>query len=425
MKLHRSLLAAALLAALSSLPEAALAADPEPAPTLKAADLLPKELLSGSLHRVGETAAVEEYMPRYAITSSFGNYSAEGREMLEVRIREIAALSALSEISKGEAFAKAAKASAQKKAKAVATVVTKPGETASAAAKGAGRFMKRSFGKAKDAAGDAADAAKNDKPEAEGKAAEEDADAGDKAGETAKDAAGVSKARRGWAKQAGVDPYTTNPALSKKLDDLAWASFAGGFALNVAMPPVPGLSLATTANSLAWELPPEDLAKANDTKLQKLGVKQATRKAFLAARAFSPVQQTGFVAALESLQGVAGIDAAVALAVRLAESEEDARFFRRNAEILARSHKGGEPLAAIELRPALFAARARSGALLVPVPVDYLHLSEAVADFVSTPDPKGARREVRLSGVASAKVRERLAAAKIGLREQALAGPAK
>jgi len=418
-KLQRSLLAAALLAALPFLPEAVLlAADPEPAPTLKAAELLPKELLSGSLHKVGESAPIEEYMPRFTITSSFGNYAAEGREMLEVRIREIAALAALSEISKGEAFAKAMKASAEKKAKAIGTVVSKPGETASAAAKGAGRFMKKSFGKAKDAT---AEAVKDDTPEAEAKSADASADTAEKA----KDLAGVSKARRAWAKQAGVDPYTTNPALSKKLDDLAWASYAGGFALAIATPPVPGLSLATAANKLAWELPPEDLAKANDQKLQKLGVKEATRKAFLAARAFSPVQQTGFVTALEALQGVAGIDEAVALAVRLAESEQDARFFRRNAEILARGHKGGEPLAAIELRPALFAARARSGALLVPVPVDYLHLTEVVSDFVATSDPKGARREARLSGVASTKVREQLVAAKIGLRERVLDEPAK
>jgi len=418
-KLNRSLLAAALLA--SFLPETILAADPEPAPTLKAADLLPKELLSGPLHRVGEAAAVEEYMPRYAITSSFGNYSAEGREMLEVRIREIAALAKLSEVSKGEAFAKAMAASAKKKGQAVATVVAKPGETASAAAKGAGRFMKKSFSKTKDAAAEAAEAAKNDKPEGEAQPADGGADTAEKA----KDVAGVGKARRSWAQQVGVDPYTTNPALSKKLDDLAWASYAGGFALTVAMPPVPGLSLATTANKLAWQLPPEDLAKANDQKLQKLGVKESTRKAFLAARVFSPVQQTGFVAALDALQGVAGIDEAVALAVRLAESEEDARFFRRNAEILAGCHKGGEPLATIELRPALFAARARSGALVVPVPVDYLHLTEVVSDFVATTDPKGARREARLSGVASAKVREQLVAAKIGLRERVLDEPAK
>ncbi|MGE0452586.1 MAG: hypothetical protein AB7O37_04680 [Vicinamibacteria bacterium] len=204
MKLYRSLLAAAALAAFCCNPEAAHAADLEPAPALKTAELLPKEQLSGPLHRVGETAPVVEYMPRYAISSRYGNSTAEGREMLEVRIREIAAL-----------------------------------------------------------------------------------------------------------------------------------------------------------------------------------------------------------------------------AVRLAESEEDARFFRRNAEILARSHKGGQPLASIELRPALFAARARSGALLVPVPVDYLHLTDVAAEFAATPDAKGARREVRLSGVASAKVREALGAAKVGLRERVLEEPAK
>ena len=154
----------------------------------------------------------------------------------------------------------------------------------------------------------------------------------------------MSKARRQWAHKLGVDPYTTNPVLAKKLDDVAWAAYAGGFAMNFApIPPVVGM--AASVNTLVWQLPPADIAKKNDAALLKMGVGEPARKAFLKNRFFTPTIQTAFVAALDALGAARGREEAVALATSEAESEDDARFFRRSAALLARYHAKVEPIA--------------------------------------------------------------------------------
>ena len=48
------------------------------------------------------------------------------------------------------------------------------------------------------------------------------------------DSMGVGKARREIAHQVGVDPYTSNPIISKRLERLSKAAFAGGVSLDVA-----------------------------------------------------------------------------------------------------------------------------------------------------------------------------------------------
>jgi hypothetical protein len=223
-----------------------------------------------------------------------------------------------------------------------------------------------------------------------------------KAGEAAKSVTGASKAKRQLAKQFKVDPYSNNAALQKKLDELAMAMSAGGLAMSV-VNPIPLASNVASVNSLVWDTPAPDLKELNDKKLAALGVTPATRKALFANSFFTPSQQTGFVTALSSLQGVAGADKAVALAARRARSEDDARFFRRCAEILARYQKQVGPLASLEARKSLFVAQARSGAFVVPAAVDYLTWTEAVDHFSAEPVPGAKTREVWLSGQASPK----------------------
>jgi len=60
---------------------------------------------------------------------------------------------------------------------------------------------------------------------------------------------GYSEQRRQLAKQLRVDPYTTNKVLAEKLDEVAWAAFAGGLgvrALKMTVPASMALSVTTT-----------------------------------------------------------------------------------------------------------------------------------------------------------------------------------
>jgi hypothetical protein len=403
-----TILAAALLAA---------AAAPEAPPSLRASQLLPPALLSGPHFKVADAVKTDGYMTAFSLQTDFGPLAAPSREMLEVRVAEVPAMAKLDDMGKTEVFAKSFASAGAKKAKAVANVATNPVETAKAVPQGVGRFFKRAGGKAKDAAGDAKDAVASDDASA-GKSGE-DKSAKDGAEQAAKDVSGVSKVRRQWAQKLGVDPYTSNAFLAKKLDDVAWAAYAGGFTMNLASAAVP-VGTVVRVNDLAWQLPPADLAKRNDEKLKAMGVADATRKAFLDNKSFTPSLQTEMVAALEELGAAAGRGDAVALAAREADSEEDARFFRRNALLLARYHKEVEPVATVQARQRLFIGRTKSGAIAFPAAVDYLTWT-AEADAVSAePALKAAKRAIWLSGRASDAAKKELTARGWTVRENAL-----
>src|SRR5262249_19675116 len=149
--------------------------------------------------------------------------------------------------------------------------------------KGLGRSGKRAY-----------DKATSDDP---GGADEEQKSTKEKAGSAAEGLL-IDGKRRGGGAEGGAGPYTTNRGLHDKVDDVAWAAFAGGFALGVAMPGVPGLGTVTTANRVVYELPPGELEKRNDDALAAAGVSADSRKAFFLNGRFTPTLQTEMVDAL-------------------------------------------------------------------------------------------------------------------------------
>jgi hypothetical protein len=405
-------------AAASVLLGVAGAAGYEPSATHKASDLLPKSLLSGPNFKVDENVTSDGYVFRFAITSDFGPYEADGREMLEIRVLEIQALAKLSEISQTDAFAKAVGQSAKNTGAAVVNVATKPVETAKAVPKGVGRFFKGVGKSAKKAGESVGDAVTGDDDDDQGP----EKSTGQQAEGAAKAVTGANKAKRGWAKQAQVDPYSSNEALQKKLDDLANASTAGGFTMKI-VNPIPIAGTMATVNGLAWDLPAEDLAKINDQKLAKLGVTEAGRKAFFKNSWYTPTQAVGLVNALDGLTGVAGAGDAVALATRKTRSEADARFYRRAAEILARYQKTTGPIARLVSRPTLFLGEAKSGALIVPVPYDWIGWTAEVDAVSASPELKGSPREIWIFGKASREALQELTARHWVVRENVLSNP--
>ena len=396
------------------------AADYEAPVTHSAGRTLPPALAAGPRFKVQDPVPAEGFMPRYTIQSDFGEFVVRGHEMLAVRVQEIAALDRMEEISRSDAFASAMGQSAKKTGKAVANAAANPAETAAGIPKGVGRFLKGAGKSAKKAGTAAADSVTGEGADVPA----EETTAGEKTADAAKKVVGANKAKRAIARQFKVDPYSTNAPLQKKLDDLALATTAGGFAMKI-VNPVALVSTVASVNNLVWDTPAPDLQAMNDKKLAALGVSAKTRKAFFSNSFFTPTQQTGFVAALSTLQGVQGADQAVALAAREADSEEDARFFRRTAELLAAYQRQTGPLASLEPRGSLLAARARSGAYVVPAAVDLLTWTEDVDEFVSQPVPGATAREVLLSGESSARARDELKRQGWAVRQRMLEAPAK
>src|SRR5271156_7183681 len=134
----------------------------------------------------------------------------------------------------------------------------------------------------------------------------EEASAGEKAGQvatrtfhTTRDILGYEQERRGLAKKLHVDPYTTNPVLSKQLDDFALVAFRAhvGVTTTIAIL-IPG-SMAITATRIVstwvWDTPKADLIVQDEKGLRGLKVPEKDIHTFMHNPVFPLSVQTAFI----------------------------------------------------------------------------------------------------------------------------------
>ena len=141
-----------------------------------------------------------------------------------------------------------------------------------------------------------------------------------------KDAIGYSDKKRKIALQMGIDPYSTNTVLQKQLDDVAWASWAGGFTFSVATFPISGpigaaltvTNLNSTVEELLREKSPAELEQINRSTFRAMGASASDTERILHGGAFTPTQATTFAVHLKALKGVANRGAFVKVAAQKA-----------------------------------------------------------------------------------------------------------
>ncbi len=372
----------------------------EPMPTLDASTLAPAELLNGAGYTVDATVPVVGYMGQFTLRAPAGTFSADGAEMLAIRVGELASIAKLGQLSQSGVFADALAASAKKTGAAIGQAVMNPVETVSGIPAGVGRFLQSG-------------ATKISRATESTKGSSQSQRAG--ADDTAKDLLGVNKAKRGIAQQIGADPYTTNPVLAKQLDDLARAAFAGGVSLDVAMAVTTAgvataISTTATVSNLVWEKSPEDIRTVNEKKLAAMGVAADTIRAFATNRWLTPPLSVPFVDDLAQIPAAKGRAAVVKLASTVA-SESEARFMRNAVSMARQINTERDPVAALDVAGRVLLVGTRSGRIEVPVPVDYIVWTEPVRAFAERKNLKGTQREILTTGVASAGAREGLQAA--------------
>jgi hypothetical protein len=361
----------------------------EPMPTLDAATLAPPELLKGTGFSVDPKAPVVGYMGQFTLRAPAGTFTADGTEMLAIRVGELAAIAQLSQLSQTGVFADALAASAKKTGAAIGQAVMNPVETISGIPAGVGRFFQSASTKVSRATeSSTADAAK--------------------------DLLGVNQAKRQIAKQVGADPYTTNPVLAKQLDDLARAAFAGGVSLDVALAVTTAgvataISATATVSNLVWDKSPQDLRTINENKLAAMGVNKDTVRAFVTNRWFTPTLSVPFVENLAQIPAGKGRAAVVALASTVA-SEIEARFMVNAVSMAREVGAGRDPVTALDVAGRVLVVHTLGARIEVPVPVDYVVWTEQVRKFAERKDLKGARRDILVTGLASEQAREGLQA---------------
>lgn len=399
------------------LPLTALAQDFEQPPTLDAATILKPEFAAGPGFTVRPPVPTYGGRNGYMIDSDYGAFEADGNIMLMRRVREVAAIARLSEVSRTDEFKSALGAAVKSPVGAVKGLIENPVGTVTGIPSGLFKFMNRT--------------GQGIKEKAAGRERSQYEDS------NAAQMIGFSKAKRDVALKLGVDPYSSNEALQKQLNSVSWAAYAGKMTFTLATVPVSGaagIALTATGVTSTFEAAirdqsPGDLRLASLKRLLAMGCDRATADAFLNNVAFSPSVQTSLVLHLDSLNGVANRASFIKLATNGSDREGDALFFAQTARILSQLHANGRTIARLDTLDILPVAVGTDGALILALEWDYAAWTQNAANFVAQFKAAKLGKKaptgyvIALSGDASPRVQKELQAAGVTLATRLAPGP--
>jgi hypothetical protein len=372
----------------------------EAEPVLKAKDLVAPELLKGPNFTVDERVPVVGFLARFTVRSDFGTFDVHGIHMLQVRVPEIYALAQLDKMSKTREFADAAARAVARPVTSAANMIVNPVETIEGLPGGVSRLFDRiKLG------GESIAAAATASGQSGGQKA---ADVSQRVGSITVNALGFEKERRDLAKNLGVDPYTSNPILSKKLTDMAWVAFSGRFGIQAAMSVfVPGsmaMSVVTITNSTVYDTPPGDLINAAQAIFAQTGASDAQVQALLKNSQYTLSTLTAIALGIQRLQGVAGLPSVIDFAA-VARTQDETHLVAAAVNMLARYHETTQRIAQVTA-PGPIIARTVTGALMIPAPIDYAAWTQRAARFAQRDDFKVPQRTAWLSGQMSPRARK-------------------
>jgi len=375
----------------------------EAPPVLAGTELAPAALLKGPLHTVAEPVAMEGFFGRFVIESKFGKFSVLGVNMLSVRVNELRAIEALQEIQKSQAFQDSLMRAASAPVQLVQSAVNDPLGTVESVGQGLGNVLGRIGFLARSGAQSMADSTSGASPAKPGLPPA-------LPGETIPsaftgDPFGYNKARRDWARQLNIDPYTSNPVLRPLLDNASAASFAGSFAINTAISAVSmGANLVvgfdTDVRDAVWNQPAVDLARQNEARLLAMGVSGRATRDFLRNRWFTPSLQTALVISMMGLGNVAGAESVIRVASQ-AQGEMNVRFLVESVRMLVRYQQKEARLVKLRMSNMVPVGIQEDGTPVAAAAIDYAYWDRAAAEFSQRKELKGKRRVLLIAGAAS------------------------
>ncbi|PYK27488.1 MAG: hypothetical protein DME52_03945 [Verrucomicrobia bacterium] len=388
----------------------------EELPELKASEILKPELLKGPHYVVRDPVATASGMNQFTIDSDFGLFEADGNEMLLQRLKEIDAIARLRDVSRTDAFKKSLVAAAKSPLNSAKNIARDPAQAISNVPKGIMKFL----GRAKETVQNVGKGSGEDEGE----------------GSRLKDVMGYSDKKRKIALQMGIDPYSTNTVLQKELDDVAWASWAGGFTFSVATFPVSGpigaaltvTNLNSTVDQLLREKSPSELEQINRATFRAMGASASDIERILHGGAFTPTQSTTFAVNLKSLKGVANRGAFVKIAAQKSTTEADALFCVHTAALMNQIHEK-IPIARITMLHDFPICVAKDGTIVVALQWDYAAWTSGAGSFTNDVQKLAAQSGktpnvfVALSGQVSPRLRQELEMRGFTLHDRLVPGP--
>src|SRR5215468_10071362 len=371
----------------------------EELPELKASEILKPEFLQGPHFAVRDPLPTSSGMNQFTIDSDFGVFEADGNEMLLQRLKEIDAIARLQAVSRTDEFKNSLMAAAKSPLNSAKNIARDPAQAIANVPKGLMKFL----GRAKESVQNVGKGGNDDMAD----------------GSRLKDAIGYSDKKRKIALEMGIDPYTTNTVLQKQLDDLAWASWAGGFSFSVATLPISGATGAaltvtdvnSTVEDLLHEKTPSELEQINRATFRGMGASASDTERILHSGAFTPTQATTFAVHLKALKGVANRGAFVKAAAQRSTTEADALFCVYTAALMDQIHQK-TPIARIVMLRDFPVCVAKDGTIIVALQWDYAAWTAGAAGFtdevqkLAGKSGQGTRVFVGLSGEISPRLRQ-------------------
>jgi hypothetical protein len=391
----------------------------EELPELKATEILKPEFLQGSHFAVRDPVPTSAGMNQFTIDSDFGVFEADGNEMLLERLKEIDAIARLREVSRTDEFKNSLVAAAKSPLNSAKNIARDPAQAIANVPKGLMKFL----GRAKESV------------ETVGKGGGGE-DIGN--GNRMKDAIGYSDKKRKIALEMGIDPYTTNTVLQKQLDDVTWASWAGGFSFSVATLPISGAAKAvltvtnvnSTVEDLLREKSPSELEQINRAIFRAMGASASDIERILHGGAFTPTQATTFAVHLKALKNVANRGAFVKAAAEKSTTEADALFCVYTAALMDQINQK-TPIARIVMVRDFPICVAKDGTIIVALQWDYAAWTSGAAGFtdevqkLAGKSGQNAHVFVALSGGVSPRLREELEKRGMTVQDRLVPGPLK
>ncbi len=327
----------------------------ETPPTFRAASLLPKSLLSGPDYRVDDTVTNDGYLNTYLIHSRFGDFTAVSTALLHTRIAEIKAMAAMEKVNSLDQFGGSLAGKGVQTVEGAVNLVVHPVDSVGGALSGVGKMFTR-----------VQESLVESNP-----SKYEDS--------RIKKLTGFSQTKRDYAKQFGIDPYSTNQELQKRLDSLASAGFAGsitGTALQALIPGGVGLAVGAVSGTAVLggidaTLAPEDLRRQNRQDLGDMGVPATVARLFIDNDVFTPIQQSIIVKSLGAMPDVRNKEAFVSFLVHT-NNQDLALFRQRMSQMYAGYVKNVGPLGGFMPLGKFVGAMKDNGTLVLAFPLDYL-----------------------------------------------------
>ena len=348
-------------------------------PVLDARTLATPAQLEGPGHRIAKRVYSDDRWHVYTIESEAGTFHAWGDDVVDARIREIAAIQAMNEMRVTEEFATAANAARANPLVAEWNLIAEPVDSAIGVPR-----------------------------EAWERANAKGGNRGERKALTA-----FGHRKREIAAEFSVDPYSSNATLQRELNRLGWAVYAGGLT-SMFVPADTGIADESDRMlEILRKYSLREIERLNRIELRVMGVPKPLTDEFIRNPWYSPRYATTLVADLAALGKARNRETFIEVAAT-AGSEADARYFQRSAELLRQYDRSRGRIERIIAVEGILIGLAENATRVVPHPADFAVWSESMAALSDSftralpADVRTESTELLLAGSASPTARRQL-----------------